>query len=374
MDVRSNLTIASRRVSVKSTFLGDRTKTKIYSRLKPSSRPDVLSKMPRSCNLLYDVLRALDRGNGVIRISQRDLADITRYSKTQVRRALRRLQGAKIIRLIEKGKGHRKTIYYLRWNSQKSFPQFSGPLTIREVISITKPTKEQTPWLSIDSFTQMLKTQRLNQTDKQRLSFIARRTCQAALVSPVLDVLWQRDCCAGVWLSAIRGLQGLAVDEPAKELVWRARKAIAGLIGGLNTEAFEAIMEDRPASKQEAVKRDLAEIDRRLRGLEKWANVHGVTSWFVEKRSELTRQRYEAQRCLPSGICVDSLLIDFAKKPEPQWSKGRAFHVSGFYSGIRQPLEGDALRARKALVVKALRGTGKAWRVSYSGDHHYDLA
>lgn len=317
------------------------------------TRPSVLKDMPLSCHLVYDILRTLDPGNGVVQISQRDLADITRYSKTQVRRALRRLQGAKILRLVEKGKGQRKTAWYLRWNSQKSFPQFSGPLTTREVKKELKPTKDKSPF-SIESFKNTPENQQLNRADKRRLSFIARRSCQLEVVSTVLSVLWQRDAVAGVWLEAIRGLRNLSIDERATELVWRARKGIAALIGGLDREGFEAIMEDKPANEEEAVEREVAEIDRRLQGLTKWGCTHGVTSWFVEKRAELEKERYRTG--LPCGICTDGFFARINEpQPQPRRLRGRIFHLSDHYTAKRQPLTGEALQKKKAIAVKALR-------------------
>jgi len=310
--------------------------------------------MPLSCNLVYDILRTLDPGNGVIAISQRHLADITRYSQRQVARALKRLQGAKIIRLVEKGKGQRKSAWYLRWNSQKSFPPFSEALATREVKKELKPAEDKSSF-SIESYKNITKTFQLMPRDKQKLSAIARKTCQLDPVSPVLDVLWRRDPVAGVWLSAIEGLQGLTIDAQPEEMVWRSRKAIAGLIGGLSMEGFEAIMEDRPATEQEAVERGLAKIDRRLRGLAKWGRTHGVTSWFVEKRSELTRQRYETRRRLPGGICTDGFFKTL-NEPQPRRPRAKVFHLSAFYTAKRTPLEGEALRRKKALAVKTLQG------------------
>ena len=76
MRALTNSTIASRGVFVKSTFLGDRTTTKTHSRLKPSFRPDVLSKMPRSCNIVFDVLRTMIDRTGQSKASVRDLAQV----------------------------------------------------------------------------------------------------------------------------------------------------------------------------------------------------------------------------------------------------------------------------------------------------------
>lgn len=54
-------------------------------------------------------------------VSVRDLAEMGRLSPAQVWRALRRLQGARLVELVRKGKGHGKSIWRVRW----SFPQVS---------------------------------------------------------------------------------------------------------------------------------------------------------------------------------------------------------------------------------------------------------
>ena len=293
-------------------------------------------------------MRTSDPGNGIIKTSQRHLADITRYSQRQVARALKRLQGAKIIRLVEEGKGQRKTTWYLRWNSHKSFPQISEALTTREEIKEKNLTKDKS-LSSIDPFKNTPKNLQLSARDKRKLSFIARCTCETA--SPTLDLLWQRDPVAGVWLSAIRGLQSLTVDAPPEELLWRARKAISALNGGVTVEKYQAIMQcetDR-----------LGEIDRRLVGLHKWGQKHGVTSWSVEKRASLERLRNDAEWDLSrdrQGNATGFLKTINEPQPQLRRPRGRIFHLSEFYTGIRKPLEGEALRRKKALAVKALQG------------------
>jgi len=323
-------------------------KTPLYT-LK---RPSVLHKLPLSCNLIYEILRTSDPGNGVIRISQRDLAHITRYSKTQVRRALRRLRGVKILRLVDCGGRDRKAVYYLRW---KSYPQKGGPLTTREDLKDINHTKEK-PLLSTDSFKNTPKTSQLSPRDKKKLSFIARTICRRAVISPVLDVLWQRDAIAGVWLDAIRGLQGLTVDVPPEELVWRSRKAVAALVGGLTMEAFEAIMRDRPATRQEATGRELAEVERRLTGLERWRDQHEgdeYAGWYIETREELYKRQRGARPC---GIPLDDLLIDWTKPvKQPRPSRPKRFILSKFYTGKRTVLDGEALQERKDAAKKILQ-------------------
>lgn len=354
MNIIQSSTTKRKSVQAKTPLHFRNARHKEPSRTIGLTRPSILGKMPLSCNILFDVLRTLDPGNGVVQISQRDLAAITRYSQRQVGRALRRLRSANLLRLVDKGRGQRKTIWYLRWNNQKSFPQFSEALTTREENKERNPTKEK-PLPSINLFKNTPQNLHLTARDKRKLSFIARKTCETA--SPILDLLWLRDPVASVWLDAIQGLQGLTIQAPLEELVWRSRKAIAALIGGVTVDKYQAIMLDKPATEQEAVQRKLGEIKRRLAGLERWRDLQRGSehlSWFVEKRAELRRQGYEAER----GLCT--VVSETVKEDsEPRRPRGRMFHVSGFYSGIRQPLEGDALRTRKALAVKALRGTGK---------------
>jgi len=65
-------------------------------------RPDVLRKMPLSCNVVFDVLRALAMGEAV-EFSIRELAQMCRLSPRQTRRALARLHGAHLIRWQRRG-------------------------------------------------------------------------------------------------------------------------------------------------------------------------------------------------------------------------------------------------------------------------------
>lgn len=79
--------------------------------------------MPRSCNVVWDVLWA-KAGAEAITLSIRELAEICRLSERQTRRALRRLQGAHLIRWTTSGpgRGHR-SVFEVRW---ESFPQKKG--------------------------------------------------------------------------------------------------------------------------------------------------------------------------------------------------------------------------------------------------------
>jgi len=77
-----------------------------------SYRPDVLLRLPRSCNKVWDLLQL---GGGVtIVISLRELAKDARLSPCQVHRALRRLEGAHLIRWErEPGRGKKSRITLL---------------------------------------------------------------------------------------------------------------------------------------------------------------------------------------------------------------------------------------------------------------------
>ena len=89
-------------------------------------RPDVLGRMPRSCNVVWDVLRVFSMGEA-IELSIRDLAEMCRLSYTQTYRALRRLQGANLIewRKPGSGRGH-PSAFEVRW-TPPSFPQVNDP-------------------------------------------------------------------------------------------------------------------------------------------------------------------------------------------------------------------------------------------------------
>ena len=76
--------------------------------------------MPRSCHVVFLLLHSLRDGD-LAMVSVRDLAEMGRLSPAQVWRALRRLQGARLVELVRKGKGHGKSIWRVRW----SFPQVS---------------------------------------------------------------------------------------------------------------------------------------------------------------------------------------------------------------------------------------------------------
>jgi DNA-binding MarR family transcriptional regulator len=81
-----------------------------------TARPDVLQRMPRSCNIVFDLLSILVK-NGSATISLRDLASEARLSPEAIRRALRRLEAVGLITWTRApGRGHRSVIA-LRWKT-----------------------------------------------------------------------------------------------------------------------------------------------------------------------------------------------------------------------------------------------------------------
>jgi len=125
MRVTTNSRIAMGEGFVKSQHPQAHNKTrKTQTPSGVSRRPDVLSKMPQSVNVLFDVLRFSIDADGRYQASIRDLASITRLSHQTVWRGLRRLRGAHLIQLIKRGTGGRNSVYQLLWRSPlASFPQ-----------------------------------------------------------------------------------------------------------------------------------------------------------------------------------------------------------------------------------------------------------
>ena len=86
-------------------------------------RPDVLRRMPLSCNLVFDVLRTYAMGEAV-ELTVRELAQMCRLSPRQTRRALARLHGAHLIRWQRNGpgRGHYSTVEVL-WKNPPQRPR-----------------------------------------------------------------------------------------------------------------------------------------------------------------------------------------------------------------------------------------------------------
>ena len=99
-----------------------------------SRRPDVLRRMPLSCNVVFDVLRTYAKGKAT-ELSIRELAEMCRLSYSQTHRALRRLMGANLIRWQNQGPGRgRRSLFEVRW-TLSAFPQENDPPHARESLT-----------------------------------------------------------------------------------------------------------------------------------------------------------------------------------------------------------------------------------------------
>lgn len=190
-------TIASRGVFVKGASLGDRRKTQSHSALKPSCRPDVLSKMPRSCNLVFDVLRTMADGKGQSRASVRYLARVTGLSHQTVWRALRRLRGARLISLAVESNGNRAWVWQVRWESPlASFPQVC--VTPRSTLYPEK--KELSP-----SGTN--RPSRANKPSKKALAWAMAQVRKTIRASHPASKSHERTICDGIAVNLWRAMQ-----------------------------------------------------------------------------------------------------------------------------------------------------------------------
>lgn len=82
---------------------------------KDRGRPHVLDILPTSCFRVWEVLVSHVGPEQQVRLSMRRLARESGVSATQCRRALRRMVGARILAVVETGKGTRSTTYGIRW-------------------------------------------------------------------------------------------------------------------------------------------------------------------------------------------------------------------------------------------------------------------
>ena len=94
---------------------------------KATRWPDVLRHLPRSCQTVFRCLSELSQFGGTeLELSLRELAEIAGFSHEQVRRALRRLAGARLVLWLNRGpgRGHRSKIRILWYfGSENVTPQ-----------------------------------------------------------------------------------------------------------------------------------------------------------------------------------------------------------------------------------------------------------
>lgn len=311
------------------------------------------------------LFHTLKNGPQVLNIAQ--LARDTGYSRPVVYRALAyysKFGDGKIQRINERRTGKRRPCEYKLHSSFTEKQEGAKPQEkVRCRVSVNshsieskdiQTTKDRTQLL-MESFNQIPREHPLTERQKRTGAFLIRFERKKALVSGLVDSLWRRNCIAAIWQDVLTGLDDLPdIVTTDTELLWRSRKAIKSLVQGGTIQMFRSIMLDQPANEQEAVERDLAEIDRRLVGLDKWGVKHGCTSWLVEKRAQLEKEKYNVQ---PPAITVDGFFTTVEEpQPERQRPRGGLFHVSEHYTGKRQPLEGENLERKKVAASAWLQG------------------
>ena len=88
--------------------------------------PEVLDEMPLACRRVFAAFIALSDSSRHLQMSQVELSRFANVSPTQLRRALKRLVGARLITIVEPGRGPYPTKYRLLWEF-RSFPQACAP-------------------------------------------------------------------------------------------------------------------------------------------------------------------------------------------------------------------------------------------------------
>lgn len=192
-------------------------------------RPDVLSKMPRSVNVLFDVLRFSIDSGGRCQASVRDLASITRLSHQTVWRGLRRLRGAHLIQLIKRGAGGRSSVYQLLWRSSlASFPQdLVTPTSCSLSISREKNLPREKRLNPPGTF----RPSRSNKPSKKALAW-AMSQLRNELSDYQIAVSRKRAITTGIGASIWRGMKSGTIQAGRKlatvlhEMIQRLREAI----------------------------------------------------------------------------------------------------------------------------------------------------
>jgi len=301
----------------------------------------------------------LREGPSIVNYSQ--LARDTGYSRPVIYRALAYFSRfGKVSRTNERRTGKRRPCEYKLHDSftekqEAPKPQEKGRCEFSVNSHSIKskdinPTKARIELLR-ESFNLIPRQNPLTHKQKKTAAFLIRFERNKGLVSGLLDALWRRDCVASVWQDVSTGLQGLGVGSVSDG---RARTAVKALVQGKGIVEFRAIMEGK------------VDIQRRLAGAWRWQNRHPECSyWFGELRNRLEKGR-ELELCtvratgsLKTVETTQEEEFEFdeyrpakyrsqARFNPPRRARGRVFHVSGFYTGKRNFVEGEVLEKKKA--------------------------
>jgi len=95
--------------------------------------PDVLRHMPKSCRDVFFYLASLAEPGTTIEVSLRELGSATGFSHEQVRRAIKRLSGARLISWRNRGRGRgRKSRFRVLWRFRRGAKVTPGARRVAE--------------------------------------------------------------------------------------------------------------------------------------------------------------------------------------------------------------------------------------------------
>ena len=188
-----------------------------------SCRPDVLSKMPRSCNIVFDMLRSMIDSKGQSYASVRYLAQVTHLGTTAVWRALHRLRGAHLIAIASDSRGARGTVWQLRWKSPlASFPQVTVPLA--PIRSNTRDSKAFSPKGTVSPSNP-------NSPSKRALAWAMAQLRKELTTGYDMTNERRQNLCTGIGASVWRAMKrgevraGPSLAVFVREVVFRLREA-----------------------------------------------------------------------------------------------------------------------------------------------------
>jgi len=105
--------------------------------------------MPSACRRVFAAFIALSDASHHLQMSQVELSRFANVSPTQLRRALKRLVGARLITIVEPGRGPYPAKYRLLWEF-RSFPQAcapSSPKPLSQGVGVRAPSETRRgPW------------------------------------------------------------------------------------------------------------------------------------------------------------------------------------------------------------------------------------
>lgn len=315
--------------------------------------PDVLPKLHRRSQLLFEELLDRRAANGVVAVSLRDLSEVLPYSHTSIGFAFKELHRVNLVKRISKGCGHAPSIYFINWG----FHPYNPGIDLRKrenpkprkygvssfsvnpdnsksqdstkgLYSVFDPDRSEERFHQKDKegpSTEHENDRIPNRKDKRDLCFRVRAALpdhQRGLANAVCDLVWHhRHTTFGSWLRVIAaleggigdGLDGWVLDRGA---VWHVRRAVKKVCGDSGDVPFaQWVWENRLGDKRAFLLRGLEILKLREAGRDKKA------AWFVEQVTEmeqcphcgfpLTKERIAFHYCWKR---YDALRVELEKK------------------------------------------------------------